>query len=552
MDFDVIVVGSGAAGMTSALRAAKSGLEVAVLEKADHFGGTTALSGGGVWIPGSRQASAAGIEDSVDNARRYVLDVVGETADVSLIDAYLANGPEMVGWLEENTEVRFVLAPPMSDWYPEAPGAKANGRLLSPQEYDGKKLGRHFSELAPAREEFNAPGGFMIDLFDLPHIAQLPSARSLLHMGRLGLRFGLDRLRGYPRGARLTMGNALAARLLRSALAEDVVLRMGAPVQALLDEGRRITGVRLAGGETLGARCGVVLASGGFSANEQLRRAYMPFPEHHVSILPHHNTGDGMNMALDAGAALGGETHANGVWSVVSKLTRPDGYVARYAHLIDMSKPGCVAVDAQGERFGNEASVHFVEAMHASGAVPAHLVADAAFVKTYGLGMVFPGGGGLRKLVAAGYLFEAPTLGELAVRIGVDPDGLQRTADKVNQYAETGIDPDFGKGASEIDREMGDPRNRPNPCLGPIRQGPFYAVRIYPGDGSTTVGLKIDPHCRVLDDQGRPLLGLYAAGLDAHSIWRGRSPAHGCNVGPAMVLGYIAGKALAAEAEVAR
>ncbi len=548
MDFDVVVVGSGASGMTAALRAAKSGLTVAVLEKADHFGGTTAISGGGIWVPGSLQARAAGLDDSAELARRYVLGVIGDTANPTLVDAYLANGPEMVEWLEQNTEVEFLLAPAMSDWYPESPGFKSNGRLLSPKEYDGKKLGRHFAELAPAREEFNAPGGFMIDLFDLPYLAQMPSAKSVLHMGRLGVRFGLDKLRGYPRGARLTMGNALAARMLRSALDEGVTLRTDASVEALLIEGRRVTGVKLASGETLGARHGVVLASGGFSANEQLRQAYMPHAEHHVSILPYHNTGDGMNMALEAGAALDGENLVNGVWAVVSKLTRPDGYVARYAHLIDMSKPGCLAVDAKGERFGDEASVHFVEAMHASGAVPAHLVADAAFVKTYGLGMVFPGGGGLRKLVAAGYLFEAPTLRDLAAAIGIDPDGLERTAAKMNQYAETGTDPDFGKGASEIDREMGDLQHKPNPCLGPIRKGPFYAVRIYPGDGSTTVGLKIDNRCRVLDDQGQPLQGLYAAGLDANSIWRGKSPAHGCNVGPAMVLGYIAGKTLAAQA----
>ncbi|WP_336971306.1 FAD-dependent oxidoreductase [Sphingobium aromaticiconvertens] len=542
--FDVVVVGSGAAGMTAAVRAAANGLSVLVLEKAEHFGGTTSLSGGGIWIPGSAQAQAAGVEDSSAVARQYVLDVIGPSANPALIDAYLDTGPEMVDWLEQHSAVRFLLSPPSSDWYPQVPGAMDHGRLLSPQEYDGKKLGAHFAELRPAREEFNAPGGFMIDLFDLPYLADMPSPKSLFHFGKLAAKFGADKLRRYPRGTRLTMGNALAARLLQSALDAGVTLRREAAVDGLVVKEGRVTGVRV-GGAAIGARIGVLLASGGFSASEQLRKAYIPFSEEHVSILPYENTGDGMNMGLEAGAALDGENIVNAVWAVVSKMTRPDGYVARYAHLIDMSKPGCIAVNGKGERFGNEASVHFVEAMHSSGAVPAHIIGDADFVKKYGMGMVYPGGGGLKKLIAAGYVTQAPTLRDLAGKIGVDADGLVATVAKMNRYAEIGKDADFGKGDSQIDIEIGDPKHKPNPCLGRVESAPFYAIKIYPGDGSTTVGLKIDDHCRVIGSDGKPVEGLYAAGLDANSIWRGKSPAHGCNVGPAMVTGYIAGKAMA-------
>lgn len=544
---DVVVVGSGAAGLTAAVRAAAAGLRVTVLEKADTFGGTTAVSGGGIWIPGSPQARAAGVADSPARARGYVLGAIGETANPRLIDAYLENGPEMVDWLGRNSEVEFLLSPPSSDWYPKVPGAARHGRLLSPKEYDGKRLGARFAELRAAREEFNAPGGFMIDLFDLPHLANMRSPRSLIHFGRLGLRFALDKLRRFPRGTRLTMGNALAARLLRSAIDAGVTLRRSTATDGLLVEDGRVVGVR-AGDEEVRAQVGVVLASGGFSANEQLRRAYVPHADHHRSILPYENTGDGMNMALDAGAALDGENLVNAVWAVVSTMTRPDGYRARYAHLIDMSKPGCIAVDARGERFGNEASVHFVEAMHRAGAVPAHIVGDAKFVKKYGLGMVFPGAGNLKKLVAAGYVVQGATLRELADKIGVDPDGLERSAAAMNRYAADGVDTDFGKGNDEIDREIGDSKHGPNPCLGPIATAPFYAVRIHPGDGSTTVGVRIDAECRVLDAEGRAMPGLWAAGLDANSIWRGKSPAHGCNVGPAMVLGYIAGKSVAGDA----
>jgi succinate dehydrogenase/fumarate reductase flavoprotein subunit len=546
VEWDVIVAGSGASGLTAAVRAAHAGLRVLVLEKAGHFGGTTAISGGGIWIPNS--VLAAEVADSAQAARDYVLGAIGATARPELIDAYLRAGPQMVRWLAEKTQVQFLLSPPSSDWYPQVQGATRFGRLLSPREYDGKALGDYFAQLRPAREEFNAPGGFMIDLFDLPYLANMKSLRSIAHMGKLGIRFLFDKARGFPRGTRLTMGNALVGRLLRSALDVGVTLRRNVTVKELMIDSGRVTGVTASCDgrpEQIRSQRGVVLSSGGFSANEELRRKYMPYPDKHISLLPQENSGDGIKMGLDAGASLDGDNLCNAVWAVVSTTTRQDGYVARYAHLIDMSKPGCIAVDRSGKRFGNEASVSFVEAMHAAGAVPAHIVADSRFVKKYGFGMVYPGAGNLKQLLQAGYLIEAGTLPELAVRIGVSPQGLQETVAAINSYAMTGVDPEFHKGDLQIDREIGAPGHTPNPCLGPVETAPFYAIRIHPGDGSTTVGLKIDARCRVLNAAGTPLSGLFAAGLDANSIWRGRSPAHGCGVGPAMTLGYIAGSTIA-------
>ena len=547
MQYDVVVMGSGAAGLTAALVAAKAGNTVAVLEKANHFGGTTAISGGGIWIPVSPQAKAEGVDDSIEVARNYVLGVVGNRAERALIDAYLANGPEMIEWLAANSETVFQISPPSSDWYPEVPGAVDFGRLLAPSEYDVKKLGKNFDRLQKPRQEFNAPGGMMIDLFDLPYIAKLPSPGALWYMAKIAIRFALDK-RKLGRGSRLTMGNALAARLLHSAIDAGVDLYEATPVEGLVTADGKVTGVRatVKGISTeIAANKGVILASGGFSANAEMRKAYIPFAQQHVSILPYENTGDGILSAQSAGAVMGAENHVNAVWAVVSKRTRADGYIERYAHLIDMSKPGCIAVNKAGQRFGNEASVHFVEAMHATGTVPAHIIANAKFVQKYGMGLVLPGGGKIKEMVACGYMKTGATLAELAAQIGVDAAGLEATAAKVNADAATGKDRQFGKGDSQIDIEIGDPKHMPNACFGPLGDGPYYAIEIFPGDGSTTVGVKIDDQCRVIGQNGAPIAGLYAAGLDANSIWQGKSPAHGCNVGPAMVTGYIAGKSVA-------
>jgi succinate dehydrogenase/fumarate reductase flavoprotein subunit len=549
-EWDAIIVGSGAAGLTAAVTAARKGLKVLVLEKTEVFGGTTAISGGGIWIPGNHHQIAAGIPEPAGAARNYVATLVGEGLESEVLDAYLQAGPEMVRFLEDETEVRFALADHSPDWHPEIEGASKEGRLLRPLEYRTQKLNGYLDELRDPRSEFNAPVGFMIDLPDLPHLDRMKSSPgSMIYMLKIVGRYAWDKMRGQRRGSRITMGNALAARLLRSAHDAGVTLWRNAAVTSLDTGPDGVTGVTVqheGKGETLKARKGVVLASGGFSSNEQLRRAYMPYPDQHISIMAGCNTGDGMNMGLEAGGVTGGENTANGVWSVVSTMKKPDGSTAIYAHLIDMSKPGCIAIDKNGRRFGNEASNVFVEYMHKAGAVPAHLVADAAFVKKYGFGLSLPGGGAIKKLVAAGYLIEAPTLAELARKINVDAAGLEATVAKMNSYAETGSDPEFHKGDSALDRDLGDYRHAPNPCLGPIENGPFYAIRIFPGDGSTTVGLRIDGEARVLDAQGRAIPGLRAAGLDVHSIWRGKAPAHGCNVGPAMTLGYIAARGLAA------
>jgi len=546
---DVIVVGSGGGGLTAATVAARLGLQVLLVEKADCFGGTTAWSGGGVWVPGSTPARQAGIVEEAGAASRYVHEVVGPTLRGDLLDAFLDAAPRMVDFLHAHTAVRFALQRGFADWHPAATGFMREGRLLVPVDFDGRELGEHLASLRPPLAEFNAPGGMMIGLPDMAHAANWTrSAASFRHMAGLAWRHGITRLR-HPRGTRLTMGNALAGRLLRSAIDAGVTLWAGTPMQGLWLEDGAVMGlvVQHQGQQQhLRARRGVVLASGGFSANAQMRRRFIPYADQHVSLVAEDNVGDGLNQALDAGAGFDGDNLSNAGWVVVSTLREADGRLRKFPHLfLDRGKPGCIAVNARGERFGNEAATNLVEPMHRTSSVPAHLVCDDHFIRRYGLGLVRPGGFGLRRLTAAGYILSAPTLAGLADRIGAPPHALEASVARFNEQAARGVDDDHGRGATKADHFMGDASHGPNPCLGAILKPPFHAVQIFPGDSTTTVGLRVDRSARVLGPDDRPIPGLHAVGLDMNSLWRGRAPGNGANNTLGLTFGFIAATALA-------
>ena len=549
--FDVVVVGSGGGGLSAAITAAKRGLEVLLIEKTEYFGGATALSGGGTWIPANSLARNQGIEDSIDDARTYVEKVVGETLRKDVLDAFLENAPAMLDYMLAETEVNFYVAPFSPDYHPDEPGASQDGRLLSPTAFDGRKLGQYFDKLRPPLAEFNAPGGMMIDLSDMEHVLDpTKSFKSAWHVTKMVAGAAKDRLSGYSRGTRLAMGNALAGRLLRSALDAGVTLWNETGMIGFdKDENGRIVGVHVErNGQkmTIGTRRGAVLASGGFSQNPEMRKQHIPYAEHHISLMPPGNTGDGIRAAMDAGAAMDEGNIQNAAWTVISLFPQKDGTTRRWPHLfLDRPKPGYIIVNKQGKRFGDEASLNFVETMHRDGAVPAHLLCDAAAIKKYGLGAVLPRGLRLGRLKKMGYIIEAPTVRELAEKIGCDPDGLERTVARNNVFAETGIDEDFGKGGNAFDRSIGDFSHQPNPCVGPIATAPYYAVKINPGDATTTLGLRVDGRARVLNSEGAPVPGLYACGLDMNSIWRGIPPANGANNTLSLTFGYIAGRDLA-------
>ena len=550
---DVVVVGAGGAGLSAALTAAASGLDVLLVEKTPYYGGTTAWSGGGIWVPCNSLGREAGYADSESDASAYVKAVVGPTLREDLLAEFLRAAPQMVDFMQGQTSTQFALHLGFPDWFQELQGATQAGRLLAPVTFDGRQLGDQLKQLREPLREFNAPAGMMLGFDDMPHIANVKKSwRSLVHVLKLVVRYLRDRL-VYGRGTRLTMGNALVGRLLKSCLDAGVELWHSSPMLELMTDDGVVTGVEVErDGEKIQitARRGVILASGGFSANERFRQQFIPFPDQHISMVCEGNNGVAISAALDLGAGFDGANISNAGWLVVSVLERPDGTIRKFPHLfLDRGKPGCIAVNLNGERFGNESTTNLVEPMHRTASVPAFLVADHAFVKKYGLGLVKPRGLGLKKMVEQGYLIRASSLQQLADKTGIASENLLATVERFNSFAERGIDEDFGRGSQQEDFHLGDLNHTPNPCLGPIAQGPFYAVKIYPGDSTTTVGLKVDSRARVLGGDAEPIPGLCAVGLDMNSLWRGKAPSHGGNNTLSLTFGFVAARSLADVAE---
>lgn len=556
--YDVVVVGSGAGGMAAALAARKAGLDVIVVEKAAWIGGSTAISGGAVWIPKNHHLADVGLEDDDTQVLSYLRAILGNRLRQDMIEAFLENGPQMVSFMEQETEVVFQARAYSPDYQPDLPGASLGGRTIDPAPFDGRTLGRNFGLLRPPLKEFLAFGGMMVNRKDIDALLGISSSvANLRHGMEILLRYFTDRV-SYPRGTRLLMGNALAGRLLKSALDARIALRTETSAKRLMISEGRVAGVLVEhGGRTasIGARRGVVLAAGGFPADDRMRAEFIPFADRHKSMAPAANTGDGIRLALEVGGVIDEDNIGNAFWAPVSTLKGADGTEIRFPHLIlDRQKPGLVAVNGAGRRFVNEAvSYHeFVEAMHRSHetvpTIPAFLICDRAFIRRYGLGLVRPGLRRLRPFIDAGYLIEAGSIQELARKLEIDPVTLSETVRRMNDYAASGHDPEFGKGSSAYNRYLGDPAHKPNPCLGPIATAPFYAVRVWPGDIGTAAGLKVDAKARVLDRDGEPVPGLFACGNDMNSIMAGAYPGAGITLGPALTFGYIAGRELAQSA----
>jgi succinate dehydrogenase/fumarate reductase flavoprotein subunit len=545
-EVDLLVIGAGIGGLSTALFAEIAGLKTLLCEKTDKVGGTTASSGGIVWAPGNRYAVEAGIKDSKENALLYLRTELGSHFDGELADAFLESVPEAIDVLEKNTDVGFSLVR-WPDYHPDSAGGVDEGRTLESRRFDGRKLGREFAKVRPPLKPLMLFGGLQVDkrkVDDFLNPFKSP-ATFLRVVGTLG-RYAKDRI-SYPRGTELGAGNALVAALYYSLRKRGAEVWTDAPLTRLLLDAGRVTGAEFSwNGSTrsVRARAGVVLATGGFPNDVELRDELSADFPHEFTFGFDANVGEGIKAARSIGAVMDRDLASTAYWQPSSALRQHNGSRkgVLYGYL-DRGRPGVVAVDRSGKRFVNESnSYHDVGlALLKNGAGRGnyfHFVCDRTFVWTHGLGMIRPFQPSLRRFLKNGYITVADTIKELATKIGVDPEGLAGTIRKHNEYAEKGIDPDFGKGSTVYNQLFGHPRASPNPNLAPIVKPPFVALRIYPGTLGTAVGLKVNRDAQVLDADKRVLEGLYACGNDMASVMRGCYPAGGITLGPAIAFAY--------------
>jgi succinate dehydrogenase/fumarate reductase flavoprotein subunit len=563
--FDVVVVGAGGAGMSAALFAAIDGAKVLLVEHTAHVGGTTAWSAGTTWVPGTHHAAQVNPTDTLADAARYLTNAIGERTPAALRQAFLDNGPAAVKRIETHTDVQYRPYAKHPDYISDLGGATLSGRALEPLPFDARQLGALFPLVRPPIPEFTVLGGMMVDRTDINHLLGMArSLASLRHAAKIVLRHGADRL-FYPRGTRWVMGNALVGRLLLSLSKRPTVsLLLSTSVVSLNRTGEGVNAITLEQGNTrrtLRIKGGVVLASGGFNRHALRREAMLPgIAPGWCPAAPGH-TGAVHDLAHGLGAryGTGGMTHA--FWAPVSLRARPDGSNAVFPHFVmDRAKPGMLTVNQAGARFVNESTSYHLfglgmQATHPqSPGIPAYLICDAQALRKYGLGMVRPGAKpgdtALAPFLADGYLTEGNTLAELAAQLGMDAAGLENSVRKINAYAETGTDPDFQRGATAYQQNLGDATwPGKNPTLGALTQAPYYAVKLYPGDIGASTGLATDTAARVLGEQDHPIAGLYAVGNDMHSIMGGVYTAPGITIGPGLVFGYLAGRHAAARAQ---
>jgi 3-oxosteroid 1-dehydrogenase len=548
--YDVVVVGAGGAGMTAALAAARRGLKTLLIEKSSYFGGSTARSGGGVWIPGNYALVEAGEADDPSESKRYLDAIVGDVVPKVRRDTFIDRGPEVMDFVRDHTPVRFTWVPQYSDYLPESPGGRVRGRSVEPVPMDARFLGQELEHLHPPYTK--APANLIVTQADFRKISLgMRTIKGPLTM----MRVMSHRLYSILRGRKMyAMGNALAIGLRQGLMDVGVPVAYDTELVDLLVEDGRVAGVRvLRDGveQEVRATRGVILGSGGFEKNLDLRERYQPKP---TSIdwttgAP-SNTGGGHLAGMEAGADVA--LMDDSWWGPTIPLPRGPWFA-----LAERNLPGSIIVNAAGKRFMNEA-LPYVEAVHeiyqgeetGVSHVPAWMIIDQRYRNRYlfaGLSprQPFPG-----RWYKFGTIKKAESLDALAAEIDVPAEGLKETVDRFNGFARSGIDEDFHRGESAYDKYYSDPTVKPNPSLHSIDQGPFYAVKIVPGDLGTKGGLVTDERARVLRPDGTVIEGLYAAGNVSAAVMGRTYAGPGATIGPAMVFGYLAAEDIAQQSEV--
>jgi 3-oxosteroid 1-dehydrogenase len=542
-EYDVVVVGSGAGGLTAAVTARARGLTSLVVEKTDRFGGSTSLSGGAIWVPNNLYLEQAGQRDTPQNARAYLDATVGDRVPAERKDAYLARGPEMLRFLHDNTRwVRFAYTPGYSDYYPELPGGKAEGRSVEPCIVDGRRLGPEFGGLRRAGLPTYGLTMTSADFGKLNMVTRTWKGK------RTAVRVGMRAVGALLTGRKLlSLGEALVARLRRALAEAGGELWLSSPFRDLVIEDGRVTGVRVhRGGREIAvrARHGVVLAAGGFSHDQALREKYLPAPtKTEWTHAAEGQTGDALRAGLRAGAAI---DLMDRVWGAPSVPT-PDG--PPFFLVADRAVPAMVIVDGDGRRYARESLPYheFVDRMyrHGAPAMNSWMIVDSRAKSRYIIVGLFPGQKFPKRWHETGAVKTGANPAELAAAIGVPAADLEATIERFNEFARAGKDADFGRGDSAYDNYYGDP-TLPNPNLLPLEKGPFYAVPVVPGDIGTKGGLVTDADARVLREDGSVIEGLYATGNCSAAVTGETYPGPGATIGPAMTFGYAAATRIAA------
>jgi succinate dehydrogenase/fumarate reductase flavoprotein subunit len=533
VEADVVVLGTGAAGMTAALAAHEGGATVALLEKSRLVGGTTAVSGGVVWVPNNHHLAEVGIADSREEAVSYVKRLTDGRSDDGLVERFVDTAPAMVQWIEAQTPLRFKPLARYPDYHPEFPGGKPGGRSLDPGLFDANELGAWKKSLRRS------------PVFGMTAMSVAEATEWGVFSRPLKLPFKLLGER-YAKGL-VCYGGALAGQLLKALLERRIEPQLEHAARELVVEEGRVAGVRVEkGGQDVfvRARRGVVLASGGFEWNRALAAQFLGGVLTHPNSPP-TNDGDGLKMAMSVGADLANMSEA---WWCPSLIIPGEEYDGKQLHRGDFatrSLPHTIIVNRRGRRFVNEAQ-NYNDLMKAFFAfepnayerpnLPAWLVFDQAYLDRYALMTVMPG------QPVPDWLVRADTLEELARTIGVDPRGLAHTVERFNGFAVEGVDRDFGRGESLYDHFYGDPENKPNPNLGTIGKKPFYALQVHPGAIGTKGGARVDGDGRVLRVDGSTVPGLYAAGNVMAGVTGAGYPGAGATIAAAMTFGYLAGR----------
>ncbi|MFS2216615.1 FAD-dependent oxidoreductase [Telluria sp. Tellsp104] len=549
--FDVVIVGSGAGAMTAALRAHDLGLSVVVVEQSDQYGGTSAVSGGGIWIPNNDQIAGLGGSDSPDDALAYLKAATAGEVPEARLRSYIDAAPRMVRYLGEHSRLRYRAIPGYADYYQDLPGAKTGLRSMDPEPFHADALKDEFYRLREQSPGMLVFGRMTMTTFEAHTLMSRTHGWRKLAL-RMGMRYWLDlpwRLRS-KRDRRLAMGNALVGALRCSMMDRDIPLWLNTPFETLMMEGGRVTGIVVNRGEVstrITARLGVILSTGGFERNQAMREQYLPKPTRATwSATPPVNTGAGIRAGLQVGAAVAFMDQA--WWTPTVGVP---GEEKQRGLFFERHLPHSIVVNGRGERFANEAAPYldFVSAMYADHArtganLPAWLIFDAQFRRKYPCGPMLPGSVRPDSKLPAEWrgkvFFVGDTLEALARQINVDATGLADSVARNNRYAATGVDEQFGKGGNAYDLFYGDPSVQPNPCVGTITEGPYYAVPLDAGEIGTKGGLLTNEHAMVLNTAGDPIPGLYAIGNTSASVTGRSYPGAGATLGPAMTFGFIA------------